>query len=195
MSRPTTELAHLFRELRRRRKRPHWASSPIAPAPRNEATSSSLRPCSRPKPTVARATAVRPASKPHGSPPARLWRSSTSPSKPRSRRTPSCTLASSTSSPAKNVILLGTPGTGKSHLSIALGIRACLAGHRVAFKTATEGVALLAEAQRHGRLDNELDRLQRIPVADRRRGRLHPVRPPSGDLISRSSPAATNAPA
>ncbi len=55
-------------------------------------------------------------------------------------------------------------GTGETHLSIALGIRACLAGHRVAFKTATEWVALLADAQRHGRLDHELDRLQRIPL-------------------------------
>jgi DNA replication protein DnaC len=40
-----------------------------------------------------------------------------------------------------------------THLAIALGIRACLAGHRVAFRTATEWVALLADAQRHGRLD------------------------------------------
>jgi DNA replication protein DnaC len=64
----------------------------------------------------------------------------------------------------ENVVLLGPPGTGKTHLSIALGIRACLAGHRVAFRTATEWVALLADAQRHGRLDNELDRLQRIAL-------------------------------
>ena len=64
----------------------------------------------------------------------------------------------------ENVVLLGPPGTGKTHLSIALGIRACLAGHRVLFKTATEWVALLADAQRHGRLDDELDRLQRIPL-------------------------------
>ena len=49
-------------------------------------------------------------------------------------------------------------------LSIAFGIRACLAGHRVAFRTATEWVALLADAQRHGRLDAELDRLQRMPL-------------------------------
>jgi DNA replication protein DnaC len=64
----------------------------------------------------------------------------------------------------ENVVLLGPPGTGKTHLSIALGIRACLAGHRVAFKTATEWVALLADAQRHGRLDDELTRLQRMPL-------------------------------
>src|SRR3954467_10654702 len=48
----------------------------------------------------------------------------------------------------ENIVLLGPPGTGKTHLSIALGIRTCLAGHRVAFRTATEWVALLADAQR-----------------------------------------------
>src|SRR6187397_1530889 len=64
----------------------------------------------------------------------------------------------------ENVVLLGPPGTGKTHLAIALAIRACLAGHRVAFRTATEWVALLADAQRQGRLDDELTRLQRIPL-------------------------------
>src|SRR5579859_6599439 len=64
----------------------------------------------------------------------------------------------------QNVILLGPPGTGKTHISIALGVRACLAGQRVLFRTATEWVALLADAQRHGRLDQELDRLERIPL-------------------------------
>jgi DNA replication protein DnaC len=64
----------------------------------------------------------------------------------------------------ENIVLLGPPGTGKTHLAVALGIRACLAGQRVAFKTATEWVALLADAQRHGRLDDELMRLQRIPL-------------------------------
>ncbi len=48
----------------------------------------------------------------------------------------------------ENVILLGPPGTGKSHLAIALSIRACLAGQRVAFATATEWVARLGDAQR-----------------------------------------------
>jgi DNA replication protein DnaC len=64
----------------------------------------------------------------------------------------------------ENIVLLGPPGTGKTHLAIALGIRACLAGQRVAFRTATEWVALLADAQRSGRLDTELDRLQRIAL-------------------------------
>src|SRR3954471_16229289 len=64
----------------------------------------------------------------------------------------------------ENIVLLGPPGTGKSHLAIAIGIRACLAGHRVAFRTATEWVAMLADAQRQGKLDDELARLQRIPL-------------------------------
>jgi DNA replication protein DnaC len=37
-----------------------------------------------------------------------------------------------------------------------LGIRACQAGQRVAFTTAIERVARLADAQRQGRLDEEL---------------------------------------
>ena len=63
-----------------------------------------------------------------------------------------------------NVVLLGPPGTGKTHISIALGVRACLAGHRVLFKTATEWVAALGDAQRQGRLDDELRRLERYPL-------------------------------
>jgi DNA replication protein DnaC len=64
----------------------------------------------------------------------------------------------------ENVIMLGPPGTGKTHLAIALGIRACLAGQRAIFKTATEWVALLADQQRQGRLDDELKRLERYPL-------------------------------
>jgi DNA replication protein DnaC len=61
-------------------------------------------------------------------------------------------------------VLLGPPGTGKTHLAIAIAIRACLAGHRVAFASATEWVARLADAHRAGRLDEELRRLERVPL-------------------------------
>ena len=65
---------------------------------------------------------------------------------------------------AGNVVFLGPPGTGKTHLSIAIGIRACLTGHRVAFASATQWVARLSDAHRQGRLSEELRRLGRIPL-------------------------------
>ena len=64
----------------------------------------------------------------------------------------------------ENVVLLGPPGTGKTHLAIALGVRACLAGQRVAFATATEWVAKLSEAKRGGSLEAELKRLSYVPL-------------------------------
>src|ERR671914_1021695 len=63
-----------------------------------------------------------------------------------------------------NVIFLGPPGTGKSHLAIALGIRACQAGHRVAFGTAARWVDRLGEAHHKGLLHDELVRLGRTPL-------------------------------
>src|SRR5215218_7636850 len=63
-----------------------------------------------------------------------------------------------------NVVFLGPPGTGKSHLATGLGIRACQAGHRVAFATAAEWVARLGDAHAQGRLHAELTRLGRVPL-------------------------------
>jgi DNA replication protein DnaC len=63
-----------------------------------------------------------------------------------------------------NVIFLGPPGTGKTHLATGLAIRACQAGHRVAFATAAQWVARLADAHHAGRLQAELVRLTRYPV-------------------------------
>ena len=96
----------------------------------------------------------------------------------------------------QNVILLGPPGTGKTHISIALGIRACLAGQRVLFRTATEWVALLGDAQRQGRLDARARPARADPAADLRRGRLHPVRPPSREphVHARLPPLRTRQP-
>ncbi|MEV3991062.1 IS21-like element helper ATPase IstB [Streptomyces sp. NPDC049837] len=63
-----------------------------------------------------------------------------------------------------NVVLLGGPGTGKTHLAIALGVRACQAGHQVLFGTAAEWGARLADAKAAGRLRKELARLDAYPV-------------------------------
>ena len=64
----------------------------------------------------------------------------------------------------ENVVFLGPPGTGKTHLAIGLGVRACQAGHRVAFATAAQWVARLADAHAAGRLQAELTRLGRYPL-------------------------------
>ena len=65
---------------------------------------------------------------------------------------------------AKNIVFLGPPGTGKTHLSIALGVQAAQRGQRVAFATAHQWVNRLGTAKRAGRLDEELERLGRIPL-------------------------------
>ncbi|MFE4425329.1 ATP-binding protein, partial [Streptomyces sp. NPDC056817] len=38
----------------------------------------------------------------------------------------------------ENAVFLGPPGTGKTHIATGLAIRACQAGHRVAFATAAQ---------------------------------------------------------
>jgi DNA replication protein DnaC len=64
----------------------------------------------------------------------------------------------------ENVIFLGPPGTGKTHLAIGLAIRGCQAGHRVLFATASQWVDKLAEAHTGGQLQAELARLSRYPL-------------------------------
>ncbi|MFI8456577.1 IS21-like element helper ATPase IstB [Kitasatospora sp. NPDC085464] len=64
----------------------------------------------------------------------------------------------------ENAIFLGPPGTGKTHLATGLAIRACQAGHRVAFATAAQWVDRLAAAHQAGRLQDELVKLGRYPL-------------------------------
>jgi DNA replication protein DnaC len=93
-----------------------------------------------------------------------------------------------------NVIFLGPPGTGKTHLAIGLAIRACQAGHRVLFATAAEWVARLAGARHAGRLQAELIRLGRYPLTSSTKSAASPSKPRPQTCSSSSSPPATNAP-
>ena len=95
-----------------------------------------------------------------------------------------------------NIVFLGPPGTGKTHLATGIGIRACQAGHRVAFATAAEWVARLADTHAHGRLQAELPRLGRVPLLIIDEVGYIPFEAEAANLFFQlvSSPA-TNAPA
>jgi DNA replication protein DnaC len=57
---------------------------------------------------------------------------------------------------AENVILLGPPGVGKTHLAIALGVKAVEAGHRVLFLTLENLLTRLIRARSENRLDRQM---------------------------------------
>ena len=65
----------------------------------------------------------------------------------------------------KNVVMIGNPGRGKTHIAIALGIRACLQGFRVLFKNASTLSVELTEARDNyqlGKLERQLEKTSTI---------------------------------
>ena len=60
-----------------------------------------------------------------------------------------------------NCCLVGSHGTGKTHIAVALGQAACRAGLRVRFFTAAELVSQLEKAQKQYTLDRFLGQLER----------------------------------
>lgn len=63
-----------------------------------------------------------------------------------------------------NVCLIGSPGTGKTHLATALGLAACRAGKRVRFLTAATLVTRLEETQKQYQLERLRTQLDRIDL-------------------------------
>lgn len=59
----------------------------------------------------------------------------------------------------ENVILLGPPGVGKSHLAISLAIAAAQSGRRVYYGTLADLITSLEEASQAGRLSHRLKTL------------------------------------
>lgn len=65
---------------------------------------------------------------------------------------------------ARNVVLMGPVGTGKTHLAIALGLACCQRELRVRFLTAAELTNMLVEAKLEGRLSRKLEQLARFDL-------------------------------
>jgi len=57
---------------------------------------------------------------------------------------------------ADNVLLLGPPGVGKTHLAVGFGLKACASGYRTAFTTAAGLIATLMRAHTENRLEEKL---------------------------------------
>jgi DNA replication protein DnaC len=64
----------------------------------------------------------------------------------------------------ENVILLGPPGVGKTHLAIGLALKACGAGYRVLFMTLADLVAQLHAALADRSLTTRLKALSRVAL-------------------------------
>jgi DNA replication protein DnaC len=64
----------------------------------------------------------------------------------------------------ENVILLGPPGVGKTHLAIALALKACAAGYKVLFLTLADLVAQLHAALADHSLTIRLKSLSRVAL-------------------------------
>lgn len=60
----------------------------------------------------------------------------------------------------ENVVLLGPPGVGKTHLAIALGVKAIEQGFTVLFMPAQNLLGALAKAHQEGRLEEKLKTFQ-----------------------------------
>jgi len=81
---------------------------------------------------------------------------------------------------AENVILLGPPGIGKTHLAIGLGVKTAQAGYSVLFDTASKLDHPTVHRAPERQLEAELEKIRRLP---------HPARGPARRSAGRCGPA------
>jgi DNA replication protein DnaC len=67
-------------------------------------------------------------------------------------------------SESKNIIFIGPPGVGKTHLSVSIGLKAAQARKRVLFFTAEDLINELISAEMSRRLQEYIDSLSRIDL-------------------------------
>ncbi len=64
----------------------------------------------------------------------------------------------------ENVVFIGNPGVGKTHLAIGLGLKAIEAGYKVSFHTALELIETLELAELKGELKKRINQLIKYDV-------------------------------
>ena len=82
----------------------------------------------------------------------------------------------------ENLVLLGPPGVGKTHLAVGLGLKAIEHGYRVLFTTAAAMLTTLTKALNEG-VRREAEGLPRSRAVDHRRDRVSADRPAGGDVV------------
>ncbi len=64
----------------------------------------------------------------------------------------------------ENVLMVGNPGTGKTHLALALGFAACAQGKKLRFSTTTALVTQLLETRENRSLQRYLKQLEKLDL-------------------------------
>jgi hypothetical protein len=94
----------------------------------------------------------------------------------------------------QNVVFLGPPGTGKTHLATGLGIRACHAGDRVAFATASQGSTGSPRPTTKASCKTSSDGWAATPCSSSTKSATSPSNPKRRTCSSNWCPPATNTP-
>jgi len=64
----------------------------------------------------------------------------------------------------ENIVFIGPPGVGKTHLSIGIGLKAIEAGYKVSFNTALGLIEMLEIAELKGELKKKINQLTKFDV-------------------------------